>query len=340
MGRKPKIKEPFLGRPLPKRKAPEIKSKSALNPVSKPTASNVPVQIQVKASIEPQFLIRVVTPIVFNYSQQVFFPASRARFCEPYRISWGQNRKKCDDDTIPKSRIQYTIEKKLLYIRKYYEMNERLINSNQKPISKSAFAEMNNIPANCFLEWLGQETDMKIRFSKNKGSRRLLSVFYPGYWPVLDDALRQHLKNVRNQKLSVNIKSLKEKALEFASILEIENFKASNGYIYRFMRRNKIVRRKITHKSQIDTRPIEVQQQKIINFFMLIDRVLWRYLKPLIINMDETPFFFDMARDFTLDFKGTESIDLVHTGHDKLRFSAVITIASSGEKLSLYLIFR
>jgi hypothetical protein len=42
----------------------------------------------------------------------------------------------------------------------------------------------------------------------------------------------------------------------------------------------------------------------------------------------------------TLDFKNAKSIDIVHTGHDKTRFTTTLTIAADGTRLPSYLIFK
>ena len=49
--------------------------------------------------------------------------------------------------------------------------------------------------------------------------------------------------------------------------------------------------------------------------------------------MDETPAYFDMIRSKTLEFVGTKTVDLLNSGHEKSRFSLVLTISSDGDLL-------
>lgn len=59
-----------------------------------------------------------------------------------------------------------------------------------------------------------------------------------------------------------------------------------------------------------------------------------------IVNMDESPFYFDMSHNKTVDAVGRKSIEVVNSGNDKTRFTVTVTVAASGHVLPGYLIFR
>ncbi len=46
--------------------------------------------------------------------------------------------------------------------------------------------------------------------------------------------------------------------------------------------------------------------------------------------MDETPCYFDMCGDTTLDFVGEKNVDIVHTGNDKARLTVVLCCCLDG----------
>ena len=189
------------------------------------------------------------------------------------------------------------------------------------------------MPKTSIQEWVKLEDDLKIQFYKGRDSCRLPRLYYSGKWPVLDNMLYMFIKDKRANKRSVRVRKVKRQSKAFAIELGIEYFVASPGFIANFMRRKRIVRRKITHVAQIDTRPLEQQQETILNFFGLVDRCLYKYLKPAVLNMDETGVWFDMPRSSTLDEIGAKTIVLNMSGYEKLRFSVVLTIASNGQKL-------
>ena len=56
--------------------------------------------------------------------------------------------------------------------------------------------------------------------------------------------------------------------------------------------------------------------------------------------MDETQCYFDMVALKTIDFVGNKTIDLINSGHDKNRFTVVLTTAADGSILKAMIIFR
>lgn len=59
-----------------------------------------------------------------------------------------------------------------------------------------------------------------------------------------------------------------------------------------------------------------------------------------VINMDETPMYFDMASDTTYAPVGSKDVLVKTTGHEKLRFTVVLTVTASGSRLRPMLIFK
>ena len=55
--------------------------------------------------------------------------------------------------------------------------------------------------------------------------------------------------------------------------------------------------------------------------------------------MDETPVWYDMPSERTLEFEGAETVDIKTTGNEKTRFTTVVTITASGKVLPVYIIF-
>ena len=59
-----------------------------------------------------------------------------------------------------------------------------------------------------------------------------------------------------------------------------------------------------------------------------------------IFNMDETPVYIDMVSTSTLDYVGNKNVDGMTTGHEKCRFTVVITTSGAGKMLKSYVILR
>ena len=102
----------------------------------------------------------------------------------------------------------------------------------------------------------------------------------------------------------------------------------------RFCKRKSISSRAITHIAQKDTRTTQEQQDIVVSFFAELDSSIHFYEKRAIVNMDETPVYFDMVQSRTLSERGAKSVDLNTTGNDKMRFTVALTL------LHLVLVYR
>ena len=55
--------------------------------------------------------------------------------------------------------------------------------------------------------------------------------------------------------------------------------------------------------------------------------------------MDETATMFDMPRDQAIDFVGSKSINIAHSGHYKDRFTTCLTTVANGLMLIPFILF-
>jgi len=56
--------------------------------------------------------------------------------------------------------------------------------------------------------------------------------------------------------------------------------------------------------------------------------------------MDETPCYYDMASERTLDFRGADSVDAANTGNDKSGFTAVLCSSADGRMIKTLVILK
>lgn len=117
------------------------------------------------------------------------------------------------------------------------------------------------------------------------------------------------------------------------------NFKASSKWLKGFLHRYDLTLRRKTKISQKLPKDLE---EKLLNFQQYIIRL--RHLKdfPLshIANMDETPVWFDMAGELTVEEVGKRTIHVRTTGNDKNRFTVALTCFADGQKHQPTIIFK
>ena len=117
------------------------------------------------------------------------------------------------------------------------------------------------------------------------------------------------------------------------------NFKASDGWVRKFMKRNDLVLRARTHISQ--TLPKELEH-KITAFHREVASIFEHsdFALDYVCNMDETPVFLDLVPNRVVDRKGKKTITVRTTASEKNRITATLCCSASGKMLPPFVVFK
>ena len=117
------------------------------------------------------------------------------------------------------------------------------------------------------------------------------------------------------------------------------DFKGSNGWCSNFMKRWDLCVRQRTHIAQ--KLPSDVEN-KVDSFhsFVINERKKLDYDLSQIGNMDETPMFFDMPGNRTVDFKGNTTVSVKTAGGEKAHFTVILSCMADGTKLKPAVVFK
>ena len=74
--------------------------------------------------------------------------------------------------------------------------------------------------------------------------------------------------------------------------------------------------------------------------FIIAEQKKHKYELSLIGNADQTPLTFDMPSNSMVDSKGTKSVSIMTTGHEKDRFTVMLACLGDGTKLPPYVVFK
>ena len=122
----------------------------------------------------------------------------------------------------------------------------------------------------------------------------------------LDKQILDFFISFRSKNLPVTRKLLEAKALQFNTK---PGFKASEGWLTCFLKRNNISSRKRTHVIQKLTENFHTE---IKDYFKAIDELKIKYGDNIVyINFDEVPFCFDFSSDRTYCQKGQKEVNLL-----------------------------
>lgn len=118
------------------------------------------------------------------------------------------------------------------------------------------------------------------------------------------------------------------------------DFKASSGWMTRFMDRNNFTVRRHTSLSQKLPADLEIRLAAFYKHLGELRTNKELDEDALIINMDEVPMVFDTVPSTTLNKKGEKDVRVRTTGKEKKRYTAVLAVSASGEFLPTMAIFK
>lgn len=196
-----------------------------------------------------------------------------------------------------------------------YEEKVKVIEAvNTGDKKKSDIAKQFGIPANTLSTILKNKEKYENQASSSK---RLKGPEFKD----IEECVLQWLKQCRDKNLPISGPTLQEKATEFAKQLGKPNFRASNGWLQNFKKRNEIVFKKVTGESA------SVDDQVCTQWSEQLPELTKGYKPEDIFNADETGMYYQCLPDKTLTFKG----DLCHGGkNSKQRVTVLLGANQTG----------
>ena len=116
-------------------------------------------------------------------------------------------------------------------------------------------------------------------------------------------------------------------------------FVASSGWLDKFMKRHELSLRSRTSMSQ--KLPADLED-KVSSFYKYVKdkRIEDDYEDKFIVNMDETPVFFDLVPNKTVETQGKKSVIVRTSGSDKRHVTVMLAVSASGDVLPTFVIFK
>lgn len=222
-------------------------------------------------------------------------------------------------------RTQYTAKFKLEVVR-FAEGENNCAASRRFSVSEA-----------CVRRWRKQ----KEALSGSNKQRKAFRGPARGRFPEIEEELTAFVNLLRSKANPVTAEILQIKARELARAKNVPHasFKASRGWIQRFMRRqNFSLRRRTTIAQRL---PADYED-KLVKFQQHVIKLRQEknYMFGQIGNADETPVYFDMPSASTIAAKGSKSVPIRSCGYEKSRVTVMLCITADGRKLPPYVILK
>ena len=176
------------------------------------------------------------------------------------------------------------------------------------------------------------------RFRVDGGERKLTDV-------ELEEKVLSWIQQRRSNMLRVSRKLIMFKAKSIYNEKCGDNeelkagFIANNGWLTKFMKRNKLSMRRRTTIAQKDPSHLTT---KLVKYFMHVPRLSMNtnFSPDCIIPMEETAVWSDMVWNVTVDTTRTIDVPFKSTGNEKVKVSVCLTAKADGTKLKPFVFSR
>ena len=139
--------------------------------------------------------------------------------------------------------------------------------------------------------------------------------------------------------VQIKARSLAKKTVYQLEYLDIKDAKFSQKWVDSFMSCHNLVnRRKITVAQRLSKNYIE-QQSEFLSYVLFCQKE-HDYLLSLIRNIDETPISFNLPNNITVEQRGTKTVSILSTGHERSNFTVVLSCMTDRTKLPPIIIFK
>ena len=191
-------------------------------------------------------------------------------------------------------------------------------------------------------EWLSMEEELLLHSHGKEAKKRRINCGTEILNDEIEEGVLDYLVDKRSRGIPVSNIDLKQKALDIAKGIDIEkvrNFKASDGWLRRWKRRNRVAILRGTSEAQ---KIPEDYSEQIKSFVDVIrkKRMEHAYTMFNIGNMDQTMCRFDMAPSTTNNVKNQRSVRIATTGGSKRGFTVALCALASGHKRPAYICFK
>jgi len=225
--------------------------------------------------------------------------------------------------------------------RTSYTINQKIeVVTFAKENGKNNAAKYFNVSRSMVGRWILASSNWT---TETKGTSKRIGSGRKAFFPEAEKRLYDWVVQQRKQGLAVSYAILRSKMLEIlqeVDMLELygdlaEEFKTSHRWLVGFLRRYKLALRRRTRISQ---KLPSKTQELLENFhkFIIHLRLEKSYELENILNMDETPVWFDMAGNFTINPKGEKTVHIRATGNEKNQFTVVLTCAAGKHFLRFF----
>ena len=190
--------------------------------------------------------------------------------------------------------------------------------------NKSKAAKVKNVPRSCVKDWTKQKVQLKAQlkaFSSYfiSSSKRLQGARCPLKDKDFDKKLNNWVYEQCQKKLHVRCTMIQREALTLSID---ENFKASNGWLEKFLLRHNLV----SHSPTTTCQEPEEYTEKIVNYLLFVEKKRCTFNYTYIYAANEMAVYLDYLSSLTVEITGVQEVPVKTSGHNKLHITVMLIL--------------
>ncbi len=269
-----------------------------------------------------------------NKMKSILSNISSIQFDEDKEYEEDENKEffaEIHDKIMRKMRVNLSDRKRMV------ELN--LLDSKKYSLTK--LSRLTGVKPNTICDWKNSYQDL-CQQTNLKGQR--IRKAAKGPVSEFEHEILNFIDKLREEKKPVNTNMIVAKMINLNPELKQTKKQTLQHRVYRFLKKNHYSIRKASHIGQpLPSRALDL----FIDFFREINRKRHKLRiydskddHDRLINIDETPIYFEMTSDKTINRKGDKVISVETKGNERKLISCVLACSAGGKKLMPALIFK
>ena len=218
-------------------------------------------------------------------------------------------------------------------------LQSEIVVNQEKQLSFRQFCHNHSVAPSNLRAWRRNIKMLKEAVMSKKSSNKTLNKGNPTSLHHIKDVIMDWINGKREKGMALSTRMVILRVSRMDPTFRDKKIRSKYSIIRRFLRTNKVSIRRKTHEAQKHPRETQDLAEKFVvstcPFLSQPNRD-----KRFIINMDQTPIFFSMVPNTTLNRVGERSVNVRSSSGSTMRVTVALTVTAAGGLLPPMFVFK
>ena len=218
-------------------------------------------------------------------------------------------------------------------------LQSEIVVNQEKQLSFRQFCHNHSVAPSNLHAWKRNIKMLKEAVMSKKSSNKTLNKGNPTSLHHIKDVIMEWINRKREKGMALSTRMVILQVSRMDPTFRDKKIRSKYSIVQRFLRTNKVSIRRKTHEAQKHPQETQDLAEKFIvsmRPFLLQSNQDKRF----IINMDQTPIFFSMVPNTTLNRVGERSVNVRSSSSSTMRVTVALTVTAAGGLLPPMFVFK